>query len=97
MITAYNAPGGPGVRIDSAVHEQAMVQPYYDSLVAKLIVTAADRDAALRRLAWALDEFVVEGIATTLPLQRELVADPGFRELRGHTRYVDEWLAARST
>ncbi len=97
LISAYNAPGGPGIRIDSAVHEQAMVQPYYDSLVAKLIVTAADRDAALRRLSWALDEFVVEGIRTTLPLQRELVADPGFRELRGHTRYVDEWLSDRSS
>ncbi len=96
LVSGYNAPGGPGIRIDSAVHEQAVVQPYYDSLVAKLIVTASDRQAAIQRLSWALDEFVVEGIKTTLPLQRALVADGAFRELRFHTRYVDEWLAARS-
>jgi acetyl-CoA carboxylase biotin carboxylase subunit len=95
-ITGYHAPGGPGIRIDSAVHEQAMVQPYYDSLVAKLIVTGADRDAAIRRLTWAMDEYVVEGIRTTLPLQRALVADPAFREVRFHTRYIDEWLANRA-
>ena len=69
-ITGYNAPGGPGIRIDSAVHEHAVVQPYYDSLVAKLIATGADRDHATRRLRWAMDEYVVEGIKTTLPLQR---------------------------
>jgi len=95
-VTGYHAPGGPGIRIDSAIHEQAYVQPYYDSLVAKLIVTASDRDAAIRRLSWALDEYVVEGIRTTLPLQRALVADPAFRELRYHTRFIDDWLAARS-
>ncbi|MCB9777918.1 MAG: acetyl-CoA carboxylase biotin carboxylase subunit [Alphaproteobacteria bacterium] len=95
-ITGYHAPGGPGIRIDSAVHEGAMVQPYYDSLVAKLVVTAEDRAAAIRRLSWALDEFVVEGIRTTLPLQRALVRDAAFQELRFHTRYVDEWLGRRN-
>ena len=95
-ITGYHAPGGLGVRIDSAVHEQAFVQPYYDSLVAKLIVSAQTREAAIRRLSWALDEFVVEGIRTTLPLQRALVGDRAFRELLFHTRFIDDWLAARA-
>lgn len=94
-ITGYNAPGGPGIRIDSAVHEHAVVQPYYDSLVAKLIATGADRDHATRRLRWAMDEYVVEGIKTTLPLQRALVDDPLFTDVRYHTRIVDGWVKER--
>lgn len=94
-ITGYHEPGGPGVRVDSAVHEQAMVQPYYDSLLAKLIVTGRDREHAIRRLLWAMDEFVVEGVKTTLPLQKALVASAMFRDLAFHTRTVDQWIAER--
>src|SRR5262245_65247702 len=60
LVTGYHEPGGPGVRVDSAIHEQAMVQPYYDSLAAKLIVRGNDREHAIRRMTWAIDEFVVE-------------------------------------
>jgi acetyl-CoA carboxylase biotin carboxylase subunit len=95
-IVGYNAPGGPGVRIDSAVHEGAMVQPFYDSLVAKLIVTAPDRASAIRRAVRANDEFVVEGISTSLPLQRLLLTSPEFRDNRFHTRFIDGWLKARA-
>jgi acetyl-CoA carboxylase biotin carboxylase subunit len=94
-ITGYHAPGGPGIRIDSAVHEGAMVQPYYDSLVAKLIAYAPDRDAAIRKLLSAMDEYVVEGIKTSLPLQRLLLSDPAFRDVKFNTRYIDEWLRNR--
>lgn len=94
-ITGYHAPGGPGVRVDSVVHEGAMVQPYYDSLVAKLIVHADDREAAVRKLLGAMDECVVEGIRTSLPLQRLLLADPAFRDVRFHTRFIDDWLKHR--
>ncbi len=94
-IVGYHAPGGPGVRIDSAVHEGAFVQPYYDSLVAKLIVYADDREAAVRKLLGAMDEFVIEGIRTSLPLQKLLLSDPAFRDVRFHTRYIDEWLKNR--
>ena len=94
-ITGYNAPGGPGIRIDSAVHEHAVVQPYYDSLVAKLISTGTDRAHAIRRLSGAMQEYVVEGIHTTLPLQRLLVNDPLFTDVRYHTRIVDGWLKER--
>ena len=94
-ITGYHAPGGPGIRIDAAVHEQAVVQPYYDSLVAKIIARAPTREAAIRKMLGAMDEFVVEGIKTTLPMQRELIQDEAFLQIRHHTRYVDGWLAAR--
>ena len=91
-ITGYHAPGGPGIRIDSAVHEHAVVQPYYDSLVAKLIATGTDRAHATRRLGWAMEEFVVEGIKTTLPLQIALLKDPVFTDVLYHTRIVDSWV-----
>ena len=94
-ISGYNAPGGPGIRIDSAVHEGAMVQPYYDSLVAKLIVTAEDRDAAIRRTLRALQEYVVEGIDTTIPLQQALLRTPEFREVTFYTKFIDHWLEKR--
>lgn len=96
-ITGYHAPGGPGIRIDSAVHEQAMVQPYYDSLVAKLIATAHDRETAIKKMLVAMDQFVVEGIKTTIPLQRTLLDGAAFRESTFHTRYVDDWLKERNT
>jgi acetyl-CoA carboxylase biotin carboxylase subunit len=95
-IQGYHEPGGPGVRIDSAAHEHATIPPYYDSLVAKLIVRGDDREHALRRLAWAMDEFIVEGIHTTLPMQRELLRAPEVREVRYYTRFVDAWLAERA-
>ena len=78
-VTAYHAAGGPGVRVDSALFAGCMVPPFYDSLVAKLIVHGGTRDEAIARLARALDEFAVIGIETTLPLHRRIVADAGFR------------------
>ncbi len=94
-VSGYHAPGGPGVRVDSAIHEGAMVQPYYDSLVAKLVVFAPDRDAAIRKLLGAMDECVVEGIRTSLPLQKLLLADPAFTAVSFHTRFIDDWLRSR--
>jgi acetyl-CoA carboxylase biotin carboxylase subunit len=75
-ITSYHAPGGLGVRVDSAVYQGYMIPPYYDSLVGKLIVHGKTRNECLMRLRRALDEFVVEGIETTLPLFRTLVRNP---------------------
>lgn len=94
-ITGYHAPGGPGVRVDSSIHEGATVQPYYDSLAAKLIVHAPDRETAIRKLLGAMNEYVIEGIRTSLPLQKLLLTDPAFRDVRFHTRYIDEWLRGR--
>jgi acetyl-CoA carboxylase biotin carboxylase subunit len=72
-INSYHAPGGLGVRVDSAVYQGYMIPPYYDSLVGKLIVHGKTRNECLMRLRRALDEFVVDGIETTLPLFRTLV------------------------
>ena len=94
-ITGFHLAGGPGIRVDSAVHEQAMVQPYYDSLVAKLIVRAKDRPSAIRRAQRALQECIVEGIHTSLPLHRDLLASDEFRDLEFHTRFLEGWLKAR--
>jgi acetyl-CoA carboxylase biotin carboxylase subunit len=94
-IGGYHMPGGPGIRVDSALHEGAMVQPYYDSLVAKLIAYAPTRELAIKKMLGAMDEVVVEGIRTTLPLQRLLLSDPAFTEVRFHTRFIDGWLKNR--
>jgi acetyl-CoA carboxylase biotin carboxylase subunit len=94
-ISGYHEPGGPGVRVDSFVHEHAEVPPYYDSLAAKLIVHGRDREHAIKRMEGAMEEFIVEGIKTTLPMQRELLASEAFRTMQIHTRYVDKWLEER--
>ena len=91
-ITGYHEPGGLGVRVDSAIHEHAMVQPYYDSLTAKLIVHADTREEAVARMIGAIDEFIVEGIHTTLPLQRDLLQTDEFKNITFWTRFVDEWV-----
>ncbi len=73
LITAYHQPGGLGVRVDSAVAAGSKVLPHYDSLIAKLIVHGADRGEALRRLRWALEQYVVEGIQTNIPFHLRLL------------------------
>ncbi len=75
-IAYYHPPGGLGVRVDSGAYQGYVIPPYYDSLIGKLIVYGNTRQECLRRLARALDEFVVDGIKTTIPLFRELVNDP---------------------
>jgi acetyl-CoA carboxylase biotin carboxylase subunit len=78
-VTAFHAPGGLGVRVDSALYAGYFVPPYYDSMVAKLIVHAPTRLDAINRLRRALDEFAVLGIQTTIPLHRRIVDDPEFQ------------------
>ncbi len=95
LITGFHMPGGPGIRVDTAVHEQAMVQPYYDSMVAKVIVWGPTREEATSRLRRALQECVVEGIHTTLPLHRELIELDAFRDITFNTRFVDSWVPTR--
>ncbi len=78
-VTAFHAPGGLGVRVDSALYAGYFVPPYYDSLVAKLIVHAPTRERAIDRMRRALDEFAVVGIKTTIPLHQRVVNDPAFQ------------------
>ncbi|HZT87715.1 MAG TPA: acetyl-CoA carboxylase biotin carboxylase subunit [Stellaceae bacterium] len=87
-VTSYHAPGGLGVRIDSALYQGYQVPPYYDSLIAKLIVHGSSREECLMRLRRALDEYAIVGIDTTLPLHQRLVEAPDF--VRGD--YDIHWL-----
>jgi acetyl-CoA carboxylase, biotin carboxylase subunit len=77
-ITAFRVPGGPGIRVDTAAYADAVIPPYYDSLVAKLIAHGRDRAEAIARMHGALDGFVIEGIKTTIPLHKRILAEPDF-------------------
>jgi acetyl-CoA carboxylase biotin carboxylase subunit len=90
-ITAFSVPGGPGIRVDTAGHADAVVPPYYDSLVAKLISYGKDRPEAIARMNRALELFVVEGIKTTIPLHHRILADPDFLAGRFDTHFLDRF------
>lgn len=87
-ISRLELPGGPGVRVDTHVRTGYTIPPTYDSLIAKLIVWGRDREEALARAARALDEFVIEGVATTLPFHREVVDNAAFRSGEVYTDFV---------
>ena len=95
-ITAYSVPGGYGVRVDSSAYENYTVLPYYDSLLAKLIVYAEDRPTAIRRMQRALGEYVVQGIRTNIPFHRAALAEDAFREGQYDTRFVERLLASET-
>lgn len=80
MVTNFHVPGGHGVRVDTHVYAGYMIPPYYDSMIAKLITTAQTREEAILKMKRALDEFVVEGIKTTIPFHRALMDDPKYNE-----------------
>jgi acetyl-CoA carboxylase biotin carboxylase subunit len=88
-ITSWHAPGGPGVRIDTAAYAEYVIPPYYDSLIAKLIVHGSTRDEAIRRMDRALDMFVLEGVKTTIPLHQQILRTPEFREGDIYTRLLE--------
>jgi acetyl-CoA carboxylase biotin carboxylase subunit len=93
-ITAFRTPGGPGIRVDTAAHSDAFIPPYYDSLVAKVIAHGRDRHEAIARMRGALDGFVIEGIRTTIPLHRKILADPDFVAGRFDTGFLDRFAPA---
>ena len=90
-ITTYNAPGGPGVRVDTAVYSNYTVPPNYDSMIAKLIVHGIDREEAMARMSRALEEFIIEGIKTTIPLHRRVFLDPVFRSGIYSTSFLEKF------
>jgi len=92
-ILQYHPPGGLGVRIDSAAYQGYVIPPYYDSMVGKLIVHGKTRAECLMRLRRALDEMVVEGVETTLPLFRALVREPEIIEGDYHIHWLEQYLA----
>ena len=92
-ITYYHPPGGLGVRVDSGVYQGYRIPPYYDSLIGKLIVFGKNRPECMMRLRRALDEFVVDGIKTTIPLFRELVDDADIAAGRYDIHWLEKKLA----
>jgi len=91
-ITAFNMPGGPGVRVDTAAHADAVIPPYYDSLIAKLIVHGRDRAEAIARMRRALEMFVVVGIKTSIPLHQRIFAEADFEAGHLDTHFLEHVL-----
>ena len=94
-ITVFNLPGGNGVRVDTAQYAEGVVPPYYDSLIAKLIVHGKDREEAIARMERALGMFVVQGIETSIPLHQEIFQDEDFRAGKFDTKFMERFLATR--
>jgi len=92
-ITAFNLPGGPGVRVDTFVYSGYQVSPFYDSLIAKVIVHARTRELAIARMKRALEAMVIEGIKTTIPLHLKIMDDPRFRNGDIGTDFMEYFLA----
>jgi acetyl-CoA carboxylase biotin carboxylase subunit len=90
-ITAFNLPGGNGVRVDTAQYAEGVVPPYYDSLIAKLICHGADREEAMNKMQRALSQFVVQGIHTTIPLHQKIFADAEFRRGEFDTKFMERF------
>ncbi len=91
-ITIFHAPGGHGVRIDTHVYAGYTIPPYYDSMIAKLIVTAQTREEAISKMKRALDEFVIEGIKTTIPFHRQLMDNPDYISGNYTTKFMEDFV-----
>ncbi len=94
LITAYFPPGGYGVRVDSAAYTNCYISPHYDSMIAKLIVYGENRDEAIVRMRRALDEFIIEGIKTSIPLHRRILDDPGFLKGKVSTKFLERFTSS---
>jgi acetyl-CoA carboxylase, biotin carboxylase subunit len=92
-ITAFRVPGGPGIRVDTAAHADAVIPPYYDSLIAKLIAHGRDRAEAIARMNRGLEGFIVEGIKTTIPLHKRILASPQFMAGKFDTHFLERFAA----
>ncbi len=93
-ITKYSPPGGFGIRVDSAMESGSVVVPYYDSMIAKLITHGRDRQESVARMKRALDEFIIEGIKTTIPLHRRILDDSDFQKGHVSTTFLERFLAS---
>ena len=95
-VNDFHVPGGPGVRVDSHIYDGYRVPPHYDSMIGKLITHAETREMAIARMRMALDEMVLDGIKTNIPLHKWLLLDPGFLEGGFNIHYLEKRLEARS-
>jgi acetyl-CoA carboxylase biotin carboxylase subunit len=96
-ITAFNVPGFNGVRVDTAQYAEGIVPPYYDSLIAKLIVHGVNREEAIAKMERALSQFIVQGIDTSIPLHQEIFKDEDFRAGNFDTKFMERFLANRQS
>jgi acetyl-CoA carboxylase, biotin carboxylase subunit len=97
VIHVFSVPGGPGVRVETFAHSDCTISPYYDSMIAKLIVHGRDRQEAIARMKRTLEMTVIEGIKTTIPLHLRILADPDFVAGKLSTSFMDRFLARPST
>jgi acetyl-CoA carboxylase, biotin carboxylase subunit len=95
-ITVFNPPGGTGVRLDTAAYAEGVIPPYYDSLIAKLVVRGKDRTEAIARMSRALGMFIIEGIHTTIPLHQRIMADEEFQAGKFDTGFIERFLARQA-
>jgi acetyl-CoA carboxylase biotin carboxylase subunit len=95
QITAFNVPGGNGIRVDTAQYAEGVIPPYYDSLIAKLITHGVDRAEAIAKMRRALSQFIVQGIDTSIPLHQAIIDDPHFLAGEFDTGFMERFLAAR--
>jgi len=91
-ITTYHCPGGHGVRIDTHVYANYVIPPYYDSMIAKLIVVAQTREEAIKKMERALDEYIIEGVKTTIPFHQQLLQDENFRKGNFTTKFMETFV-----
>tara|TARA_B100000683_G_scaffold92729_2_gene91674 strand:+ start:11289 stop:12629 length:1341 start_codon:yes stop_codon:yes gene_type:complete len=91
MITSFHSPGGHGVRIDTHVYANYMIPPFYDSMIAKLITVAQTREEAIQKMERALDEFIIEGIKTTIPFHQQLMKNEDFRKGNYTTKFMEDF------
>jgi acetyl-CoA carboxylase biotin carboxylase subunit len=92
VIHAFSVPGGPGVRIDTAAHSECTISPYYDSMIAKIIVHGRDRQEAIARMRRTLEMTVIEGIKTSIPMHLKILSDPEFIAGKVSTSFMDRFL-----
>jgi acetyl-CoA carboxylase biotin carboxylase subunit len=91
VVHAFSVPGGPGIRVDTFVHAEATISPYYDSLIAKVIAWGRDRQEAVARMRRTLELTVIEGIKTSIPLHLKVLSDPDFLAARINTSFMDRY------
>jgi acetyl-CoA carboxylase biotin carboxylase subunit len=97
VIHVFSVPGGPGVRVDTYAHSEAVVSPHYDSLVAKIVTHGRDRMEAIARMRRTLEMTVIEGIKTTIPLHLKILSDPDFIAGRLHTHFMERYVSERKS
>jgi acetyl-CoA carboxylase biotin carboxylase subunit len=97
VIHAFSVPGGPGVRVDTFAHSECTVSPYYDSMIAKIIVHGRDRQEAIARMKRTLEMTVIEGIKTSIPMHLKILADPEFIAGKLSTAFMDRFATRPNT